>query len=111
MKTRIGDEIREQIKAEPDTLTYTAIARKYGISDATVNAIRGPKHGRKARGSGTTALAKREHPIVIDAQVEKADQTEYVDCQIAVSQLDKIYNLLPASSKAVAVLNGVEDLA
>jgi hypothetical protein len=64
----------------------------------------------KKLGSGTTALAKREKPVVIDQELEPS-QLEYVSCEISVSQLDKIYNLLPASSKAIAVLNGVEDLA
>jgi hypothetical protein len=106
MKTRISDEVREQIKAEPDTMKYMDIARKYGISDATVNAIRGPKNGR--RPAPSNKLAKRERPVIIDPPAE--DATEYITCEISVPQLDKIYALLPAKSKAAAVLNGVEDL-
>jgi hypothetical protein len=53
-------------------------------------------------------LAKREKPVVIDQQLEQ--EPEYVSCEISVPQLDKIYNLLPGHAKAVAVLNGVEEL-
>lgn len=54
-------------------------------------------------------LAKRERPIVIDAQVE--DTEEYVDCQISVSQIDTIYGLLQPRQKAMAVLSALNEEA
>jgi hypothetical protein len=64
---------------------------------------------KKKPGKGTTALAKRERPIVIDQQLED-EAPVYVTCEISVPQLDKIYNLLPAAQRGTAVLAGVEDL-
>ena len=111
MKARISDEVREQVKAEPDTMKYTAIAKKYGISDATVNAIRGPRKGRgkhKRLPPPSTALAKRGEVIELDPP-EQEDDTVYVDCQISVPQLDKVYNLLTPRQKALAVLTGLDE--
>jgi hypothetical protein len=72
---------------------------------------RGHKPGGKSKRlpPPSTGLAKREKPIVIDQQLEQ-EEPEYVTCEISVPQLDKIYNLLPGHAKAVAVLNGVEEL-
>jgi hypothetical protein len=70
----------------------------------------GHKNGCKRLPPPSTGLAKREKPLVIDAQVE-ADETEYVDCQISVPQLDTIYSLLQPHSKAVAVLTGLDSEA
>jgi hypothetical protein len=57
MKTRISDEVKAQVKAEPEDVSYTAIAKKYGISDASVNAIRGPKY---AQGKPAKKAAKKK---------------------------------------------------
>ena len=70
-----------------------------------------PKLGSgSSRSTPRTGLAKRERPIVIEAQLEAAEP-EYVDCQISVPQLDTIFSLLKPHSKAIAVLNGLEEEA
>jgi hypothetical protein len=70
-----------------------------------------PQSGSKRLPPPSTALAKRERQSVIDAPAdEDQDQVVYVDCQISVPQLDKIYSLLAPTAKAIAVLTGVDNL-
>lgn len=110
---RIDEAVKQQILDEPDTMKYTHIAAKYGVSDATVNAIRGPRGGHKPKGkshhrlSPGTSLAKRGE-VVIDQPEPEAEES--VTCEVAVSKLDAIYQLLTPYQRAIAVLSGVGEV-
>jgi hypothetical protein len=106
-KRKISEEIRKKILAEPDTMKYVAIARKYGISGATVNAIRGPRKGRGKRKSSPPPSKKDAKP---EPEAEP-EEIEAVDCELNLPQIDAIYNLLSTRQKAIAVLSAVTEEA
>jgi hypothetical protein len=112
---RTSEEVRQQILDEPDTMKYAEITRKYGVSYATVNAVRGRRHprgsGHKPKGkshhrlSPGTSLAKRGEVVEIDPPAE-----ESVTCEVPVSKLDAIHELLTPYQRAIAVLSGVGEV-
>ena len=74
--------------------------------------LRGHKpKGKLGGGRSTTALARREAQVVIDAPEDdvEGDAEIYVDCQMSVSQIDKVLGFLSPQAKAVAMLNGLNE--
>lgn len=72
------------------------------------------KRGHKPKGKKLYAgarLARREKPIVIDAEIEAEAEPEFVECLVSVPQLDAIYALLQPRQKALAVLNALNEEA
>jgi hypothetical protein len=59
-------------------------------------------HTPKATASPNTALALPEGPLEIVAPA-----SEYIDCQLHISQVDRIYRLLSPEARVVAALNGL----
>jgi hypothetical protein len=110
MPAKTDEVVIAQIKAEPEGMSINAIAKKYGVSWITASTIRGHKPAGKSHHRlppPSTALAKRGEVVEIDPPEE--DEIVYVECQIAVPQLDKIYGMLTPHQKATAVLNGLND--
>lgn len=107
---RISDEIRAKIQAEPETVTYEAMGRKYGISGVSARVIYLEAHSAKPRqGSApqhkpARAALPTVKPAIVRAETRIAAPTPghvvSVTGEITPAGADKFWSILSLEQKA-----------